>query len=92
MLSPLSAAGSTGIQVGRERTGETGSVSSTSSMSPLPSSPAQALGCRGREGSFEARYQSPLEDLRVSQEVLLDQENRRYDQLAGHPFDQHVAS
>uniref|UniRef100_A0A8C1DB45 1-phosphatidylinositol 4,5-bisphosphate phosphodiesterase gamma n=1 Tax=Cyprinus carpio carpio TaxID=630221 RepID=A0A8C1DB45_CYPCA len=37
-----------------------------------------ALGYRGREGSFEARYQSPVEDFRVSQEALLDQENRRY--------------
>lgn len=63
----------------RERTSETGSVSSTSSMSPLPSSPGQALGYRGREGSFEARYQSPLDDFRVSQEALLDHENRRYD-------------
>lgn len=79
MLSPFSAAGATAIQVGRERMGETGSVSSTSSMSPLPSSPAQALGYRGREGSFEARYQSPLDDFRVSQEALLDHENRRYD-------------
>uniref|UniRef100_A0A8C1DCE7 1-phosphatidylinositol 4,5-bisphosphate phosphodiesterase gamma n=1 Tax=Cyprinus carpio carpio TaxID=630221 RepID=A0A8C1DCE7_CYPCA len=60
------------------RMGDTSSISSVSSMSPLPSSPAQALGYRGREGSFEARYQSPVEDFRVSQEALLDQENRRY--------------
>ncbi|XP_067228272.1 1-phosphatidylinositol 4,5-bisphosphate phosphodiesterase gamma-1 isoform X6 [Chanodichthys erythropterus] len=79
MLSPFSAAGAIGVamQVGRERTGDTSSVSSTSSMSPLPSSPGQALGYRGREGSFEARYQSPLDDFRVSQEALLDHENRR---------------
>uniref|UniRef100_A0A667ZVV2 Phosphoinositide phospholipase C n=1 Tax=Myripristis murdjan TaxID=586833 RepID=A0A667ZVV2_9TELE len=35
---------------------------------------------RGREGSFEARYQSPLDDFRVSQEALLDHmdpQNRR---------------
>uniref|UniRef100_A0A671MIT7 1-phosphatidylinositol 4,5-bisphosphate phosphodiesterase gamma n=1 Tax=Sinocyclocheilus anshuiensis TaxID=1608454 RepID=A0A671MIT7_9TELE len=37
-----------------------------------------ALGYHGREGSFEARYQSPLEDFRVSQETLLDHESRRY--------------
>uniref|UniRef100_A0A672PEL5 1-phosphatidylinositol 4,5-bisphosphate phosphodiesterase gamma n=1 Tax=Sinocyclocheilus grahami TaxID=75366 RepID=A0A672PEL5_SINGR len=37
-----------------------------------------ALGYHGREGSFEARYQSPLEDFRVSQETLLDNESRRY--------------
>uniref|UniRef100_A0A671MEZ1 1-phosphatidylinositol 4,5-bisphosphate phosphodiesterase gamma n=1 Tax=Sinocyclocheilus anshuiensis TaxID=1608454 RepID=A0A671MEZ1_9TELE len=61
--------------VGRERTGDTSSVSSTS---PMPSSPGQALGYHGREGSFEARYQSPLEDFRVSQETLLDHESRRY--------------
>uniref|UniRef100_A0A673H7K7 Phosphoinositide phospholipase C n=1 Tax=Sinocyclocheilus rhinocerous TaxID=307959 RepID=A0A673H7K7_9TELE len=54
------------------------SVSSASSMSPVPSSPGQALGYRGREGSIEARYQSPLEDFRVSQEGLMDHENRRY--------------
>uniref|UniRef100_A0A6Q2Y6Z9 1-phosphatidylinositol 4,5-bisphosphate phosphodiesterase gamma n=1 Tax=Esox lucius TaxID=8010 RepID=A0A6Q2Y6Z9_ESOLU len=35
---------------------------------------------RGREGSFEARYQTPLDDFRVSQEALLDldPQNRRY--------------
>uniref|UniRef100_A0A7N6A1U2 1-phosphatidylinositol 4,5-bisphosphate phosphodiesterase gamma n=1 Tax=Anabas testudineus TaxID=64144 RepID=A0A7N6A1U2_ANATE len=57
------------------------SVSSTSSnMSPLPQSPAQAMAYRGREGSFESRYQSPLDDFRVSQETLLDHmdpQNRR---------------
>uniref|UniRef100_A0A8C2GHZ6 1-phosphatidylinositol 4,5-bisphosphate phosphodiesterase gamma n=1 Tax=Cyprinus carpio TaxID=7962 RepID=A0A8C2GHZ6_CYPCA len=50
-------------------------------LSPLSAAGAvamQALGYRGREGSFEARYQSPVEDFRVSQEALLDQENRRY--------------
>uniref|UniRef100_A0A671WFR5 1-phosphatidylinositol 4,5-bisphosphate phosphodiesterase gamma n=1 Tax=Sparus aurata TaxID=8175 RepID=A0A671WFR5_SPAAU len=35
-------------------------------------SPAQAMAFRGREGSFESRYQSPLDDLRVSQEALMD--------------------
>uniref|UniRef100_A0A8C4EXX8 1-phosphatidylinositol 4,5-bisphosphate phosphodiesterase gamma n=1 Tax=Dicentrarchus labrax TaxID=13489 RepID=A0A8C4EXX8_DICLA len=57
-------------QAGRERSGELTTVSSTSSnMSPL-----------GREGSFESRYQSPLDDFRVSQEALLDHmdpQNRR---------------
>uniref|UniRef100_A0A4W6F7S3 1-phosphatidylinositol 4,5-bisphosphate phosphodiesterase gamma n=1 Tax=Lates calcarifer TaxID=8187 RepID=A0A4W6F7S3_LATCA len=36
--------------------------------------------CLGREGSFESRYQSPLDDFRVSQETLLDHmdpQNRR---------------
>uniref|UniRef100_A0A673AKN7 Phosphoinositide phospholipase C n=1 Tax=Sphaeramia orbicularis TaxID=375764 RepID=A0A673AKN7_9TELE len=45
------------------------------------SSPAQAMAYRGREGSFESRYQSPLDDFRVSQEALLDHmdpQNRRY--------------
>uniref|UniRef100_A0A667ZVU8 1-phosphatidylinositol 4,5-bisphosphate phosphodiesterase gamma n=1 Tax=Myripristis murdjan TaxID=586833 RepID=A0A667ZVU8_9TELE len=40
----------------------------------------QAGPYRGREGSFEARYQSPLDDFRVSQEALLDHmdpQNRR---------------
>uniref|UniRef100_A0A672T3E4 1-phosphatidylinositol 4,5-bisphosphate phosphodiesterase gamma n=1 Tax=Sinocyclocheilus grahami TaxID=75366 RepID=A0A672T3E4_SINGR len=78
MLSPFSATGAMAMQVGRERMGDTSSVSSASSMSPLPSSPGQALGYRGREGSIEARYQSPLEDFRVSQEGLMDHENRRY--------------
>ncbi|KAM9752297.1 1-phosphatidylinositol 4,5-bisphosphate phosphodiesterase gamma-1 isoform 1-T1 [Menidia menidia] len=71
VLSPFLAVGGTSspssAQVTRERFGELGSVSSTSSsMSPLPQSPAQAMGYRGREGSFESRYQSPIEDFRVS--------------------------
>ncbi len=80
MLSPFSAAGAVAVamQVGRERMGDASSISSASSMSPLPSSPAQALGYRGREGLIDARYQSPLDDFRVSQETLLDHENRRY--------------
>uniref|UniRef100_A0A8C4F0L0 1-phosphatidylinositol 4,5-bisphosphate phosphodiesterase gamma n=1 Tax=Dicentrarchus labrax TaxID=13489 RepID=A0A8C4F0L0_DICLA len=61
--------------------GRVSSLSSTSSnMSPLPQSPAQATAYRGREGSFESRYQSPLDDFRVSQEALLDHmdpQNRR---------------
>lgn len=74
VLSPLLALSSTpvtaSVQAGRERVGELSSVSSTSSnMSPLP---AQAMAYRGREGSFESRYQSPLDDFRVSQETLLD--------------------
>uniref|UniRef100_A0A8C9WCU1 1-phosphatidylinositol 4,5-bisphosphate phosphodiesterase gamma n=1 Tax=Scleropages formosus TaxID=113540 RepID=A0A8C9WCU1_SCLFO len=32
----------------------------------------RAMAYRGREGSLEARYQSPLDEFRVSQEVLLD--------------------
>uniref|UniRef100_A0A8D3EFV0 1-phosphatidylinositol 4,5-bisphosphate phosphodiesterase gamma n=1 Tax=Scophthalmus maximus TaxID=52904 RepID=A0A8D3EFV0_SCOMX len=43
-------------------------------------SPAQAMAFRGREGSFESRYQSPRADFRVSQETLLDHmdsQNRR---------------
>uniref|UniRef100_A0A8C4F4D1 1-phosphatidylinositol 4,5-bisphosphate phosphodiesterase gamma n=1 Tax=Dicentrarchus labrax TaxID=13489 RepID=A0A8C4F4D1_DICLA len=41
-------------------------------------SPSAQAG--GREGSFESRYQSPLDDFRVSQEALLDHmdpQNRR---------------
>ncbi|MEQ2212249.1 hypothetical protein XENOCAPTIV_028120 [Xenoophorus captivus] len=77
-MSPFSAVGTTSVpastQVGRERFGELGSVSSTSStMSPLSQSPAQVMSYRGREGSFESRYQSPIDDFRVSQETLLDQ-------------------
>ncbi|KAI3356915.1 hypothetical protein L3Q82_003560 [Scortum barcoo] len=77
VLSPFLAVGATSVstsaQAGRERLGDLSSVSSTSSsMSPLPQSPAQAMAYRGREGSFESRYQSPLEDFRVSQEALLD--------------------
>uniref|UniRef100_A0A8C2G174 1-phosphatidylinositol 4,5-bisphosphate phosphodiesterase gamma n=1 Tax=Cyprinus carpio TaxID=7962 RepID=A0A8C2G174_CYPCA len=49
-LSPLSAAGAVAMQVGRERMGDTSSISS---------------------GSFEARYQSPVEDFRVSQESVV---------------------
>lgn len=85
VLSPFLAVGATSVaasaQAGRERLGDMSSVSSTSSnMSPLPQSPAQAMAYRGREGSFESRYQSPLEDFRVSQEALLDHmdpQNRR---------------
>uniref|UniRef100_A0A3B4YTI6 1-phosphatidylinositol 4,5-bisphosphate phosphodiesterase gamma n=1 Tax=Seriola lalandi dorsalis TaxID=1841481 RepID=A0A3B4YTI6_SERLL len=69
------------VRAGRERLGDLSSVSSTSSsMSALPQSPAQAMAYRGREGSFESRYQSPLDDFRVSQETLLDHmdpQNRR---------------
>ncbi|XP_044068855.1 1-phosphatidylinositol 4,5-bisphosphate phosphodiesterase gamma-1 isoform X3 [Siniperca chuatsi] len=77
VLSPFLAVGATSVsasaQAGRERLGNLSSVSSTSSnMSPLPQSPAQAMAYRGREGSFESRYQSPLDDFRVSQEALLD--------------------
>lgn len=83
VLSPFLAAGATPVmasaQAGRERLGDLSSVSSASStMSPLPQSPGQAY--RGREGSFESRYQSPLDDFRVSQETLLDHmdaQNRR---------------
>ncbi|XP_037540749.1 1-phosphatidylinositol 4,5-bisphosphate phosphodiesterase gamma-1 [Nematolebias whitei] len=85
VMSPFFAVGPTTVsastQIGRERFGELSSVSSTSSsMSPLPSSPAQALAYRGREGSFESRYQSPIDDFRVTQEALLDHmdpQNRR---------------
>lgn len=85
VLSPFLAVGATSVaasaQVGRERLGDLSSVSSTSSnMSPLPQSPAQAMAYRGREGSFESRYQSPIEDFRVPQEALLDHmdpQNRR---------------
>uniref|UniRef100_A0A4W6F7Q4 1-phosphatidylinositol 4,5-bisphosphate phosphodiesterase gamma n=1 Tax=Lates calcarifer TaxID=8187 RepID=A0A4W6F7Q4_LATCA len=44
------------------------------------SASTQAMAYRGREGSFESRYQSPLDDFRVSQETLLDHmdpQNRR---------------
>lgn len=89
MLSPFLPVGGVSAavvtQTGRERLGETGSTSSASSMSPLPQSPAaqtqaQTQAYRGREGSFEARYQTPLDDFRVSQEALLDldPQNRRY--------------
>uniref|UniRef100_A0A668TUS4 1-phosphatidylinositol 4,5-bisphosphate phosphodiesterase gamma n=1 Tax=Oreochromis aureus TaxID=47969 RepID=A0A668TUS4_OREAU len=84
VLSPFAAVGASSVsataQSVRERFGELSSVSSTSSsMSPLPQSPAQAMAYRGREGSFESRYQSPIDDFRVSQETLLDMDaqNRR---------------
>lgn len=85
VLSPFLTVGASPVsasaQVGRERLGELTSVSlASSSMSPLPQSPAQAMAYRGREGSFESRYQSPLDDFRVSQEALLDHmdpQNRR---------------
>ncbi|XP_041953720.1 LOW QUALITY PROTEIN: 1-phosphatidylinositol 4,5-bisphosphate phosphodiesterase gamma-1 [Alosa sapidissima] len=82
-MSPFLGAATMGLAsyVGRERMGESGSVSSASSMSPLPSSPGQALGYRGRENSFESRYQPPLDDFRVSQQDALldhvDPQNRR---------------
>ncbi|MED6241059.1 1-phosphatidylinositol 4,5-bisphosphate phosphodiesterase gamma-1 [Ataeniobius toweri] len=92
VMSPFSAVGTTSVpastQVGRERFGELGSVSSTSStLSPLSQSPAQAMSYRGREGSFESRYQSPIDDFRVSQETLLDQmdpQSRRVLQRTSH--------
>ncbi|XP_008412106.1 1-phosphatidylinositol 4,5-bisphosphate phosphodiesterase gamma-1 isoform X1 [Poecilia reticulata] len=81
VLSPFSMAGSASVPASAQVGRELGSVSSTSSTtSPLPQSPAQAVSYRGREGSFESRYQSPIDDFRVSQEVLLDQmdpQNRR---------------
>ncbi|XP_076023300.1 1-phosphatidylinositol 4,5-bisphosphate phosphodiesterase gamma-1 isoform X2 [Genypterus blacodes] len=67
---PAAAAASS--QAGRERLGDLGSTSSASSTSPLPQSPAQAIAYRGGDGSFEARYQSPMDDLRAAQEALLD--------------------
>ncbi|XP_036389627.1 1-phosphatidylinositol 4,5-bisphosphate phosphodiesterase gamma-1 [Megalops cyprinoides] len=70
------AAAAAAAHVGRD----TGSTSSASSISSLPTTPSQALAYRGREGSFESRYQSPLDDFRVSQEALLDPvdpQNRR---------------
>lgn len=33
---------------------------------------SQLLASRGREGSFDSRYQQPFEDFRVSQEQLAD--------------------
>uniref|UniRef100_A0A6Q2WZF1 1-phosphatidylinositol 4,5-bisphosphate phosphodiesterase gamma n=1 Tax=Esox lucius TaxID=8010 RepID=A0A6Q2WZF1_ESOLU len=44
-----------------------------------PAAQTQSQASRGREGSFEARYQTPLDDFRVSQEALLDldPQNRR---------------
>ncbi|XP_072305901.1 1-phosphatidylinositol 4,5-bisphosphate phosphodiesterase gamma-1 isoform X3 [Eucyclogobius newberryi] len=85
VLSPLVAAGSSPVALssGHEHLGEFGSVSSLSSnMSPLPQSPAQSqpIGYRGREGSFESRYQSPMDNFRLSQQSLLDHmdsQNRR---------------
>ncbi|XP_028308700.1 1-phosphatidylinositol 4,5-bisphosphate phosphodiesterase gamma-1 isoform X2 [Gouania willdenowi] len=91
ILSPFVAAVATSTvpastqAAGRERFGELSSVSSSSStVSPLPlpqpQSPAQASAYRGKEGSYEARYQSPIDDFRVSQEALLDHmdpQNRR---------------
>lgn len=85
VLSPFLAAMATPVsassQAGRDHLGDLSSVLTTSSsVFPLPQSPAQAMAYRGREGSFESRYQSPLDDLRVSQEALLehmDSQNRR---------------
>ncbi|KAM8830701.1 1-phosphatidylinositol 4,5-bisphosphate phosphodiesterase gamma-1 [Synchiropus picturatus] len=75
VLSPVAAASlSASAQVGRERLGDLNLVASmSSSMSPLPQSPAQALAYRGSDSSFDSRYQSPLDDFRVPQEALLDQ-------------------
>uniref|UniRef100_A0A8C8C2Q6 1-phosphatidylinositol 4,5-bisphosphate phosphodiesterase gamma n=1 Tax=Oncorhynchus tshawytscha TaxID=74940 RepID=A0A8C8C2Q6_ONCTS len=46
---------------------------------PVGAAQTQTQAYRGREGSFEARYQTPLDDFRVSQEALLDldPQNRR---------------
>uniref|UniRef100_A0A672T380 1-phosphatidylinositol 4,5-bisphosphate phosphodiesterase gamma n=1 Tax=Sinocyclocheilus grahami TaxID=75366 RepID=A0A672T380_SINGR len=57
-----------------------GRVGVTACRNTLYSS-ADMLCRNGRlvsSGSIEARYQSPLEDFRVSQEGLMDHENRRY--------------
>lgn len=77
VLSPFLPAGASPVsasaQAGRERSGDSSSVSSASSaVSPVSQAPAQAAAFGGREGSLESRYQSPLEDFRVSQEPLLD--------------------
>uniref|UniRef100_A0A3Q3IBH5 1-phosphatidylinositol 4,5-bisphosphate phosphodiesterase gamma n=1 Tax=Monopterus albus TaxID=43700 RepID=A0A3Q3IBH5_MONAL len=85
VLSPFLAAGamsmSASAQAGRERLGDLSLMSTTSSnMSPLTQSPVQAMAYRGREGSLDSRYQSPIDDFRVSQETLLDHmdpQNRR---------------
>uniref|UniRef100_A0A3Q3B6R5 1-phosphatidylinositol 4,5-bisphosphate phosphodiesterase gamma n=1 Tax=Kryptolebias marmoratus TaxID=37003 RepID=A0A3Q3B6R5_KRYMA len=60
--------------------GRVGSCSEQTRSYHRHASPAQALGYRGREGSFESRYQSPIDDFRVTQEALLDHmdpQNRR---------------
>uniref|UniRef100_A0A669DF33 1-phosphatidylinositol 4,5-bisphosphate phosphodiesterase gamma n=1 Tax=Oreochromis niloticus TaxID=8128 RepID=A0A669DF33_ORENI len=64
------------ITRGRDENGE---VLSPFAAVGASSSPAQAMAYRGREGSFESRYQSPIDDFRVSQETLLDMDaqNRR---------------
>ncbi|KAJ8370619.1 hypothetical protein SKAU_G00106470 [Synaphobranchus kaupii] len=81
MTPPLGASAVVAAaHLGRDRLGDAGSTSSATSVSSLPASPGQAMGYRGREGSFEARYQSPVDDFRVSQETLLDPvdpQNRR---------------
>ena len=54
---------------------ENGDVSPFSSMSLRErgsDASGQLFHGRGREGSFEARYQQPFEDFRVSQEHLAD--------------------
>uniref|UniRef100_A0A8C7TIV2 1-phosphatidylinositol 4,5-bisphosphate phosphodiesterase gamma n=1 Tax=Oncorhynchus mykiss TaxID=8022 RepID=A0A8C7TIV2_ONCMY len=52
----------------------------TGTLTGLTPPPLSTQAYRGREGSFEARYQTPLDDFRVSQEALLDldPQNRRY--------------
>lgn len=78
---PLGASAAVSGHLGRDRLADVASLSPSTSLSPLAASPGQALAYQGREGSFEARYQTPLDEFRVSQEPLLDHidaQNRRY--------------
>ncbi|XP_023654714.1 1-phosphatidylinositol 4,5-bisphosphate phosphodiesterase gamma-1 [Paramormyrops kingsleyae] len=71
---PLGATAAVSGHMGRDR------LADVASLSPLAAPPGQALAYRGRDGSFEARYQTPLDEFRVSQEPLLDHidaQNRR---------------
>ncbi|XP_048838622.1 1-phosphatidylinositol 4,5-bisphosphate phosphodiesterase gamma-1 [Brienomyrus brachyistius] len=70
---PLGATAAVSGHMGRDRLADVTSLSPSASLSPLAAAPpGQALAYRGHEGSFEARYQTPLDEFRVSQEPLLD--------------------
>ncbi|XP_034978886.1 1-phosphatidylinositol 4,5-bisphosphate phosphodiesterase gamma-1 isoform X1 [Zootoca vivipara] len=65
------------ITPGKQENGEISPFGASSFRDRSSDSPSQQTGGRAREGSFEARYQQPFEDFRMSQEQLADHFDNR---------------
>uniref|UniRef100_A0A8D2Q4B4 1-phosphatidylinositol 4,5-bisphosphate phosphodiesterase gamma n=1 Tax=Varanus komodoensis TaxID=61221 RepID=A0A8D2Q4B4_VARKO len=62
---------------GKQENGEISPFGASAFRERSTDSPNQLMGSRAREGSFEARYQQPFEDFRMSQEQLADHFDNR---------------